>query len=192
MTRDVLERKENPARMDGWGLYQVVCIYDSVYCPVCDRKQPHVELMHWTGVNTSHPVDDHRRTTSLNCLGHCDTELIEESVIAQASFYDEGREHWFHTQLRHKPYGNIACEHLGQTSTDAYFYDYNTSQDKAGRRPLDLHWGGCGPATRMMANFPFDGTQEQKNYYCLQVMQAEFLKREKARVPKPGQQLELF
>ena len=191
MIREILERTENQY-MNGWGLFQVITIYNAIYCPICDQKQPHVELQHRTGNNASpQKNDDHRRATSLNCLGHCDTDLLPEKVIAETTFYDKNHEWYYHFQLRHKSYGRAGCHYIGKTSTDSYFYDFKTSQDKAGKHETLSHRGGCGPATDYIKEFPFAGTQRQKNYHLMQVM-SEHYDVNTPQPPKPGEQLELF
>ena len=189
MRRDILEH-DAKTDINGWDNFRVITIYDTLYCPICDQKQPHVELQHHTGNNaTLRRTDTHRRTTSLNCLGHCDTDLLPEKVIAEVAFYHPTQEVYYHFQLRHKPFARVAYNYIGQTATDSYFYDFKTSLDKAGKRETLSHHSGCGPAEDYMKTFPFNGTQEQKNYYLMQVMSEHYCP---TSPPKPGEQMELF
>ena len=80
---------------------RVVCIYDAFHCRVCDRKTPHVELIHQTANNTNlkeRPWDTHRLEKGMMCLSHCDIHVPTQALVAQ-SFLHEETGVWVQVQL---------------------------------------------------------------------------------------------
>ena len=172
----------------------IVSIYNEIYCPVCDQQQPHVELIHNTGVNLdSRKIpkwDLHRLETFLKCLHHCDTEILPEVTIASGKFYEPVRDQWYKVSFREKPMGATPNKR-GRTATHTYFFSHQTYKDE-GCKKEDYGSGG-GPAEDLMKDFPWDKHQQARDLYTVETLKehicGELWRKNQHAMPK---QIELF